>query len=379
MGYEHIELDAAGPIARLILNRPERRNALSHALMSEALDALDAVAADPAARVLVVEGRGPAFSAGHDLAEMLRRRLGGVLRGTVRDVRPTDDAAPRTAAACHRARSTVSPPQPAASSSPRATSRSRPTDARFATPGVNIGLFCSTPMVPVERAIGRKRVLEMLFTGDMIDAATAREWGLVNDVVPPETLDDAVVALADRIMRASGFVLGLGKRAFYAQDGLTEAAAYEIAAPVMVDNAQAADAHEGMRAFLAEARAANGAVADGPAPVRGARTSASSRVRARLWTGAFVSNIGTWMESIALGIYVTNETGQVAWTGTVAAAAFLPDRLLRTARRRVRRPVPAQVAADGDDARTDGAREHPRLPVRDGIAVGAHRHVDRIR
>jgi enoyl-CoA hydratase/carnithine racemase len=105
-------------------------------------------------------------------------------------------------------------------------------------------------MVPVERSVGRKRALEMLFTGEMIDAETARDWGLVNDVVPADALENAVVALADRIARASGYVLALGKRAFYSQDGLTEQAAYNITGPVMVDNAQAADAHEGMQAFL---------------------------------------------------------------------------------------------------------------------------------
>ncbi|MGZ4190804.1 MAG: enoyl-CoA hydratase-related protein, partial [Actinomycetota bacterium] len=122
--------------------------------------------------------------------------------------------------------------------------------ARFATPGVNIGLFCSTPMVPVARSIGRKRALEMLFTGEMIDAATALDWGLVNRVVPADRLDDEVAALAERVAQASPYVLALGKRAFYAQDQQPEPAAYDIAAPVMVDNAQADDAHEGMRAFL---------------------------------------------------------------------------------------------------------------------------------
>ena len=123
-------------------------------------------------------------------------------------------------------------------------------DARFATPGVNIGLFCSTPMVPVHRAVGRKRALEMLLTGEMIDARTALEWGLVNRVVPADELEDAVVELATRLTEPSAYVLALGKRAFYAQDQLPEDAAYDVACPVMVDNAQAVDAQEGMRAFL---------------------------------------------------------------------------------------------------------------------------------
>ena len=123
-------------------------------------------------------------------------------------------------------------------------------DARFATPGVNIGLFCSTPMVPVARTIGRKRALEMLLTGEMIDAETACAWGLINRVVPGAQLDEAVDTLARRIASASPYVVALGKLAFYAQDELPEKDAYDIAAPVMVANAQADDAQEGMRAFL---------------------------------------------------------------------------------------------------------------------------------
>jgi enoyl-CoA hydratase/carnithine racemase len=123
-------------------------------------------------------------------------------------------------------------------------------NARFATPGVNIGLFCTTPSVPLVRAVGRKRALEMLFTGEMIDAPTALEWGLVNRVVPVDDLDNTVVELATRIASASSHVLALGKRAFYAQEGLTEDAAYSVASPVMVQNALHPDAQEGMQAFL---------------------------------------------------------------------------------------------------------------------------------
>jgi enoyl-CoA hydratase/carnithine racemase len=115
---------------------------------------------------------------------------------------------------------------------------------------VKIGLFCSTPMVPVARAIGRKRALEMLFTGEMIDAATAAGWGLVNRVVPPERLDAEVTVLAEQIAGASASVLALGKRTFYEQDALREADAYAITAPVMAENAQTGVAREGMQAFL---------------------------------------------------------------------------------------------------------------------------------
>jgi enoyl-CoA hydratase/carnithine racemase len=123
-------------------------------------------------------------------------------------------------------------------------------DARFATPGVKIGLFCSTPMVPLSRAIGRKRALEMLLTGEFVDARTAQEWGLVNRVVPAAELEDAVVALAERIASASPLVIGIGKEAFYAQVELDEHRAYDLTRSVMVANALAGDAQEGMCAFL---------------------------------------------------------------------------------------------------------------------------------
>jgi enoyl-CoA hydratase/carnithine racemase len=121
---------------------------------------------------------------------------------------------------------------------------------RFATPGVKIGLFCSTPMVPVSRAVGRKRALEMLLTGDFVDAETAREWGLVNRVVPVGELDAAVDELVDKIARSSGLVVGIGKEAFYAQIELDEHRAYDLTKTVMTMNMLAADAQEGVCAFL---------------------------------------------------------------------------------------------------------------------------------
>jgi enoyl-CoA hydratase/carnithine racemase len=115
---------------------------------------------------------------------------------------------------------------------------------------VRIGLFCSTPMVPLSRSIGPKRALQMLFTGDLIDAPTALEWGLVNDVVELDALDDAVTSLAAKIAEASPMVLALGKRAFYAQRELDQAAAYDLACATMTANASTADAREGIAAFL---------------------------------------------------------------------------------------------------------------------------------
>jgi enoyl-CoA hydratase/carnithine racemase len=122
--------------------------------------------------------------------------------------------------------------------------------ARFATPGVKIGLFCSTPMVPLSRAIGRKRALEMLLTGEMVDAAKARDWGLVNLVVAEDELDDAVAGLAEKVAGSSPLTVAIGKEAFYAQIDLEEHGAYDLAKSVMAANSLAGDAQEGIGAFL---------------------------------------------------------------------------------------------------------------------------------
>jgi enoyl-CoA hydratase/carnithine racemase len=253
MAYQHIELHPA-PIARLVLNRPDRRNALSLALMLEVVDALSAVAATSDARVLVVEGAGPAFSAGHDLAEMSSTRDESFYKELfsvcVTMMTQLHDLPQPVIAKVHGVATAAGCQLVAACDLAVAAD-----DARFATPGVNIGLFCSTPMVPVQRAVGRRRALEMLLTGEMVDARTALDWGLLNRVVPAGELEAEVVALAEQIAQASAYVVALGKRAFYAQDALPEDAAYALACAVMVDNALADDAHEGMRAFL-EKRAA---------------------------------------------------------------------------------------------------------------------------
>jgi enoyl-CoA hydratase/carnithine racemase len=244
-----VEFERGSAVARLVLNRPERRNALSQSMMDEMLHALDTVAADETVRVLVIEGRGPAFSAGHDLAEMTPQRLADfyeTLFSTCVHLMTRIQEIPQPVIAKVHGVATAAGCQLVAACDLAVAAD----DARFATPGVSIGLFCSTPMVPVARTIGRKRALEMLFTGEMIDAGTALDWGLVNRVVPAEDLEDEVVSLAERVAMASAYVLAIGKRAFYAQDQLPEAAAYDITEPVMVDNAQAADAHEGMRAFV---------------------------------------------------------------------------------------------------------------------------------
>jgi enoyl-CoA hydratase/carnithine racemase len=176
-----------GPAARVTLNRPEKRNALSHALMSELLAALRDASADADVRAIVIEGVGPAFSAGHDLAEMVGRDLPFYreLFDLCTELMETIHRLPQPVIAKVQGIATAAGCQLVASCDLAVAAA----DARFATPGVRIGLFCSTPMVPLSRAIGRKRALEMLLTGEPIDAATALAWGLVNRVVPAAELE----------------------------------------------------------------------------------------------------------------------------------------------------------------------------------------------
>jgi enoyl-CoA hydratase/carnithine racemase len=243
-----LRVDVHGSIVRLTLDRPERRNALSLAAMRELLTALRRVGADENIAVVVIAGAGPAFSAGHDLSEMVGRpdEFYTELFATCVDLMMALHEIPQPVIARVHGIATAAGCQLVAACDLAIAA----SDARFATPGVNIGLFCSTPMVPVVRAVGRKRALEMLLTGDPIDAATAADWGLVNRVVPPEELDGAVDELAERICRSAATVVALGKHAFYAQEALTEADAYTATAPVMSANAALPEAREGITAFL---------------------------------------------------------------------------------------------------------------------------------
>jgi enoyl-CoA hydratase/carnithine racemase len=238
-------------VLRLTLNRPDARNALSAALMSELLDALARAATDAQARVVVIAGAGPAFCAGHDLREIRadQRRetyervfalCSELMLAIVRLPKPViaEVHGVATAAGCQLV-ATCDLAVAAA-------------DARFATPGVNIGLFCSTPMVALTRAVGRKAAMEMLLTGKRIDADTAQAIGLVNRVVPHEGLRDAVDGLAREIAGKSALTVATGKEAFYRQAELDLAAAYRYAAEVMTTNMLARDAGEGIDAFLAK-------------------------------------------------------------------------------------------------------------------------------
>jgi len=237
-----------GPIATITLNRPERRNALSLELMTELMAALRDVAAQPETRVVVLAGAGPVFSAGHDLREMVGQDLPAYRRifDVCTQLMSTVQEIPQPVIARVHGMATAAGCQLVATCDLAIAAAS----ARFATPGVNIGLFCTTPMVALTRAIGRKRALEMLMTGTPIDAATAAEWGLVNRVVPDAQLDEATVALAQQIARASSLTVAIGKQAFYAQIDLDQPKAYAYAKEVMSMNALAADAQEGMCAFV---------------------------------------------------------------------------------------------------------------------------------
>ena len=237
-----------GPAAFITLNRPDKRNALSLDLIEELLGTLRRVSARAGVRAIVLEGAGPAFSAGHDLSEMIDRDVAFFQR--------LFDACTELMECIHRL------PQPViAKVGGVATAAGcqlvaacdlavAAEGAKFATPGVKIGLFCSTPMVPVSRAIGRKRALEMLLTGRPVDAATALEWGLVNRVVPEDALDSEVAELVEAIARSSPLTVGIGKEAFYSQIELDEHRAYDLTKAVMTMNARADDAQEGMCAFL---------------------------------------------------------------------------------------------------------------------------------
>jgi enoyl-CoA hydratase/carnithine racemase len=248
--YRNILFDREGAIAVVTMNRPDRRNALSLEHLEELLACFRAIGEDRALRAVVLRGNGPAFSAGHDLSEMIDRdgdfyqRLFGVCA----QVMETIQSIPQPVIAEVHAMATAAGCQLVASCDLAVAS----TEARFATPGVKIGLFCTTPMVALTRAVGAKKAMEMLLTGEPISAAEALSAGLLNRVVPPAELRAATRALADRILASSSFVVGLGKKAFYRQIRLSQADAYAYASQVMCENAAADDAQEGMSAFLAK-------------------------------------------------------------------------------------------------------------------------------
>lgn len=245
---EDLLVELSPPIATLRLNRPRRRNALSMDLMRNLIGALQDVSSNKEIKVVIVAAEGPVFSAGHDLNEMIGRDSNDYRRifDVCTDLMTSIQKIPQPVIAQVGGIATAAGCQLVASCDLAVASE----NARFATPGVLIGLFCSTPMVALTRSIGRKRSLEMLLTGKPIGARTALEWGLVNRVVPQEELTEATRELACEIAKASALVLAIGKEAFYAQIDLDQPKAYYYAKQIMTMNALAADGQEGMTAFL---------------------------------------------------------------------------------------------------------------------------------
>jgi enoyl-CoA hydratase/carnithine racemase len=249
MSYASLTVVDDGLVTRITLARPERRNSLSFKVLTELRDTLREVAAGPA-RGVVLAAEGPVFSAGHDFADVSARDAVGVreLLALCTEVMQTMHAMPQVVIARVHALATAAGCQLVASADLAVAARS----AGFALPGGKGGWFCHTPAVPVARSIGRKRLMEMALTGDVIDAETALEWGLVNRVVDDADLDAAVDDLLARAIRGNAASKAWGKRVLYAQLDRPETDAYAIAAEAMAAASQTAGAREGMAAFLAK-------------------------------------------------------------------------------------------------------------------------------
>lgn len=245
-----VVIEKEPPIAWLTLNRPAVRNALSLEMIRAVSDALDRIADDDSVSILILRGNGPVFSSGHDLGEVSRKHE------NINELREIFTACNRMMLKLHEL------PQPVIAQVHGVATAGgcqlvaacdlaiAETGARFATPGVKIGLFCTTPMVPLVRVIGRRRAMEMLLSGRFVSAEQALEFGLVNRVVAPEKLHSETRDWALELANASPFVLALGKRAFYSQVDLDEKSAYEYAKEVISMNCLAEDAFEGISAFL---------------------------------------------------------------------------------------------------------------------------------
>ncbi len=248
MTFQTLTLTRENHLAVITLNRPERRNALSLALMRELIAGLDEISRDRAIRAVILAAAGKVFCSGHDLSEMTRRDINEYreIFDVCTELMLKIQAIPQPVIAQVQGAATAAGCQLVASCDLAIAIE----DAWFATPGVKIGLFCTTPMVALTRAIGRKRALEMLLTGNPVDARTAAEWGLINQAVPADALEAAARKLAAKVAEASSLVVAIGKQAFYTQVDLDVQKAYAYAKEVMSLNAMAADAQEGVGAFL---------------------------------------------------------------------------------------------------------------------------------
>ncbi len=253
MAYEYILSTVDGSIATITLNRPERRNALSLPMMLELIAALDEISGNSSLRAVILGASGKVFSSGHDLSEMVGRGVEDYRRlfDVCTQLMDKIQSIPQPVIAEVQGIATAAGCQLVATCDLAIASEL----ASFGTPGVKIGLFCTTPMVALTRAIGRKRAMEMLLTGKMVSGDTAADWGLINRVVPADQLVLETRRVAAEISAASPFTVGLGKQAYYTQIDLGQPKAYTYAKEMMSMNALAADAQEGIAAFLGKRQA----------------------------------------------------------------------------------------------------------------------------
>jgi enoyl-CoA hydratase/carnithine racemase len=244
----NLQISHEGNIAVVTLNRPERRNALSLELMLDLITALEEIGRNDEVRAVILAAAGKVFCSGHDLAQMTGRDINAYRRifDVCSELMQKVQSIPQPVIAEVQGIATAAGCQLVATCDLAIAAE----EAAFATPGVKIGLFCTTPMVALTRAIGRKRALEMLLTGELVAARTAAEWGLINQAVPAAELQSATRNLAKKVAAASSLVVAIGKQAFYTQIDLDQPKAYAYAKEVMSMNALASDAQEGIGAFL---------------------------------------------------------------------------------------------------------------------------------
>ncbi len=254
MTYEHLGFETEGPLAVVTLNRPARRNALSLGLMRELLECLTSIGREGRHRAVILAAAGKVYSSGHDLSELVGRDVNAYreIFDVCAELMAKIQSIPQPVIAEVQGVATAAGCQLVATCDIAVAAE----EAWFATPGVKTGLFCTTPMVALSRAIGRKRALQMLLSGEPVDAKTAADWGLVNVVVPAGALRAETRKIASKIAEASPFTLAVGKQAFYSQIDLDQPKAYAYAKEIMSLNALAGDAQEGISAFL-EKRAAH--------------------------------------------------------------------------------------------------------------------------
>lgn len=248
MDLKYLQLSVAGAVGTITLNNPEKRNALSMGMLKEMGALLGDLEKRADIRVLIIKAAGKVFSSGHNLGEMVKGDLAKYkeIFRTCGSVMQKLQDMPQPVIAQVTGIATAAGCQLVAACDLAIAEEG----ASFGTPGVKIGVFCTTPAIPLVRAVGRKRALEMLFTGRMISAREAEQWGLVNKVVPAASLEAETKDWAAKIAAASRMTLAIGKRAFYTQVNLTDEQAYDFGSEVMVSNLYAEDAAEGMAAFL---------------------------------------------------------------------------------------------------------------------------------